>query len=447
MTKLFDYFIYDSVGEIMEILTKIVWVIATVMIVGVGIYLTFSLKFIQFNFVEMFRSIKSNDKKTISPFSTLMLTLGGRIGVGSVAGVALALYLGGPGSIFWMWMTAFIAATNTFGETVLGMKYHQKDGNVYRGGAPYYISKGLNKKWLGTFYAILIIISYIGGFIGIQANTITKSLNQIIDINPFIVGIIISVLSLFIIWGGIKKIMAATNKIVPIMLIIYLLCGLYVTIIQIEDIPYIFQNIISSAFNFQSFLGGFLPVFIIGIQRGIFSNEAGIGTGSLASSTSNIKEPVINGYVQMLGIYITTLLVCTATAIMIMSSDYQNLNLSDVNGIELTLNAFYFHLDKLGHLIIMICIILFSFSTILTGYYYGESCLKFILDKPSLGIIKLLKIITCLVLLIGAVISATMLWNLIDFLVALLAIINVYTIYMLKDEIKEEVIAYKRKKC
>lgn len=431
----------------MEIITKLVWVIATIMIVGVGIYLTFSLKFIQFNFKEMFRSISPSDKKTISPFSTLMLTLGGRIGVGSVAGVALALYLGGPGSIFWMWMTAFIAATNTFSETVLGMKYHEKDGNIYRGGAPYYIMKGLKNRRLGIFYAVLIIISYIGGFIGIQANTITKSLNQIININPFVVGIIISILSLLIIWGGIKKIMVATNRIVPVMLAVYLLCGLYVTITQIHHIPYIFANIITSAFNFESFFGGFLPVFIIGIQRGIFSNEAGIGTGSLASSTSNVKEPVINGYVQMLGIYITTLLVCTATAIMIMSSDYENLNLIDVNGIELTLNAFYFHLNKLGHLIIMICIILFSFSTILTGYYYGESCLKFILQKPSSRTIKGLKIVTCLVLLIGAIISATALWNLIDFLVALLAIINVYTIYMLKGEIKSEIIAYKRKKC
>lgn len=422
----------------MEIITKLLWVIATIMIVGVGLYLTFSLKFVQFNFKQMFKSIFKKEKNTISPISTLMLTLGGRIGVGSVAGVALALYLGGPGTIFWIWITAFIAATNTFGETILGMKYHEKDNELYRGGAPYYIKKGLKNSRLGIIYAILIIISYVGGFIGIQANTITKSLNEITTINPIIVGLIISVIAFLIIIGGITKISKATNKIVPFMLIVYLSCGLYVFITQIDQMPYILKTIVTSAFNFESFTLGFLPVFIIGIQRGIFSNEAGIGTCSIASSTSNIKQPVVNGYVQMLGIYITTLLVCSATAIMIMSFDYQSILTNDMNGIELTLQAFHHHFDNLGNVIIMTCIILFAFSTVLTGYYYGESCLKFLFKNPSKKTILILKIATVLVLFLGSIVSSTKLWNMIDILVALLAIINVYTIYKLKDEIKEQ---------
>lgn len=430
----------------MEIITKILWVIATIMIISVGLYLTFSLKFIQFNFKEMFKSVFKKDKNSVSPISTLMLTLGGRIGVGSVAGVALALYLGGPGTIFWMWITAFIAATITFGETVLGMKYHEKDGKFCRGGAAYYIKKGLNKPKLGAIYAGLIIISYVGGFIGIQANTITKSLNEITTVNPIIVGIIISIISFLIIIGGINKISKTINKIVPFMLIVYLLCGLYVFIKEISLMPSIFKTIIISAFNFESLLG-FLPVFIIGVQRGIFSNEAGIGTGSIASSTSNINNPLKNGYVQILGIYITTLLVCTVTAIMIMSFDYQAMFSSDMNGIELTLQAFHYHLNNLGNIIIMICIILFSFSTVLTGYYYGESCLKYLFNEPSKKMLFSLKIVTILILFLGSIISSTKLWNMVDILVALLAIINVYAIYQLKDEIKLLVVDYQKKKC
>lgn len=412
------------------------------MIIVTGIKLTISLDFIQFNFIKMFKCLKKGNRL----LSNLFLTLGGRIGVGSIAGIALAIYLGGPGTVFWIWIISFLGAANTFGETILGLKYHEKDEEFYRGGPPYYIKKGLKNKHLSLIYAIMILISYVGGFIGIQANTIVKAINGVNHISPIMLGIILTVIVLIIIWGGIEKITRTTDKLVPFMLIAYLLCGLFVIIGNINSMPQILKTIIISAFNFDSLLKGFIPALLIGIQRGIFASEAGLGTGSIASSVSDYKNPVINGYVQMLGVYITTLLVCTVTAIMILSFDYENVNLADVNGIEITIKAFYHHFGNLGHFIMLLFVLLFSFSTILTSYYYGESCLKFII-KPNKTMIKLLKMVCVLVLLIGSITTSKILWTVIDLQVGLLAIINVYALSKLNLEIKTTFIDYQRKKC
>lgn len=408
---------------------KMLWAIAIAMIVLVGIKLTIKLRFIQFNLIKMFKSIFIKDDSGSKLLNTLFLTLGGRIGVGSVAGVALAIYIAGPGTIFWMWVSAIICASITYGETILGMKYKVKENDNYIGGAPYYIKQCLSKK-VAIIYSIIIIISYVGGFISIQANTITKSINEVYNINPYLIAIILSLVSLFIIWGGIKKISSAINKIVPFMLIVYLLCGLFVFIKEFDKIPMFFNQIITSAFELKSLIG----VLIVGVQRGIFSNEAGLGTGSISSSTSSIKKIENNGYIQMLGIYITTLLVCTVTAFIVMSFNYQGINLTDINGIELTMQAFNYHMGYFGNIIMIFCIILFSFSTILTGYYYGETCLKFMMKSQNKMIVAL-KLMTILVVFYGAVASSTKLWGIVDFLVSLLAIINVCAIGKLINEI------------
>ncbi|MEG0025650.1 MAG: amino acid carrier protein [Bacilli bacterium] len=428
----------------MDIITKLLWIVATSMILFVGSYLTVQLKFVQFRFLKMFKCVFFNGGG-VSPLPSLMLTLGGRIGVGSVAGVALALYLGGPGAIFWMIVISFIVSSITFGETVLGMKYHEAVDDSYSGGTPYYIKKGLKKPFLGICYACLVIVSYIGGFLGIQANTITKALNEVINISPLIVGFFVCFISVVIIFGGLKKITMVINKIVPFMLGIYLLFGIYVFVTQFALMPDICYKIVSSAFCFDSIMGGFISSFIVGIQRGIFSNEGGLGTGSLASSTSGCSL-VVNGYVQMFGIYVT-MFVCVATAIIIMSFDGGVFLANDVNGIEIIVKAFYFHMSWFGYIVIITCLILFCFSTVLTGYYYGESCCNFLFKRFKGKIILFLKIVTVVVLFCGCVVSSSKLWGVIDFLVGILCIINVYAIYALKDEIKRECVDYDKKKC
>lgn len=431
----------------LDISNRIVWAVATALILLSSFYFSFHLSFPQFNFKKMFSSLFQKEKTGgISPFQTLMMVLAGRIGVGSIAGVALAIHIGGVGTIFWMWIIALLSAVNCYAETVLGIVYHEKDeGDVYKGGPSYYIKKGLGKPALGALYAILVLISYIGGFIGIQSNTIIKSLGEIIVIDPYIIGFILVILTSVIIFGGVKQIASATEKLVPIMTIAYLGIAFYIILVNYQMIPNIFLSIIKGAFHWKSFLGGFLPTFMIGIQRGLFSNEASLGTGSIASSTTNVENPSSQGYVQMIGIYITTLFICTATAFIILTSNYQELVLSDVNGIEITQYAFFYHLGNIGNWIVFISIILFSFSTILTGYYYGESSLKYFFKKIKKSYLIFLKLITLVVVFLGCVTSSELLWKLVDIFVALLAIINTYALLRLKNVIKEEQIVEKNK--
>ncbi len=427
-------------------INRLLWMIATIFLVGIGIYFMINLKFVQFRFKEMFYNLFKKPTKGISSFESLMLVLGGRIGVGSIAGVSLAIYLGGMGSIFWMWVIAFISASTSFCETVLGVKFKEKDDDVYKGGPSYYIKNGLNNKVLGGIYAILILVSYIGGFLGIQSNTICKSLNEMVNINPYIVGIVICLITSLIIHKGITKIVKVTSKIVPFMTLFYVLIAIYILILNINLIPGILVGIVKSAFNFKSFFTGFLATLIIGVQRGIFSSEAGLGTGAIAASTIDTNSPSSQGFVQMLGIYITTMFICTATAIVVLTSNYDILNISDVNGIEITQYAFSYHLGSIGKIVTFISIVLFSFSTILSGYYNGESCLKYFFKKVKKSYLSILKICTLLVLFIGSIISSNFLWDLVDVMVAILAIINCYAIYKLKDLVKEELFNYKRDK-
>lgn len=431
------------------IIDKMLWGIASILIVYSGIYYTFKLNFIQFKikWIIGILKIKNKNKKGISPYQALAISLGAKIGVGSLAGIALAIYKGGTGSLFWIWITAFISAPNAFSESLLGVIFREKDqADVYKGGPSYYIDKGLNKKKLAKVYGILIIVSYIFGFLSIQSNTITKSIDETIKIEPFIIGLIISVISLLCIVKGIKKIATISSKLVPIMSLIYITASLVILLYNIQLIPSIIYNIVYNAFNIKAFGWGVISSMIIGIQRGIFSNEAGIGTASIIASTSSEESPVKQGMVQMLGIYFTTLIICTATAIIILTSNYTSLNIVDLNGIEITQYAISYHLGEFGEYILIISIILFAFSTIITGYYYGESSLKYILKNCKKIHIIALKVLTFLVLFSSSIISPTIIWQLVDVFVAILAIVNIYAMLSLKNIIIEEWKFYKFKK-
>jgi AGCS family alanine or glycine:cation symporter len=430
-------------------LTKILWGIATIIIIGTGLYYTFKLKFIQFNFKALFKSLKGSSKgdhNSISPFESLSMSLAARIGVGSLAGVALAIYIGGVGTIFWMWVAALISSVNALNETILGVVYRKKDKeNIYKGGPPYYIKYGLGKNFLAKLMAILIGFSYIFGFLTIQANTITKSITSVSKIYPPLVGLIIAFVTALIIFQGIKQIANISSKFVPIMGIIYITSCLIIILANITSFPYILVSIIKSAFTLKSIKGGIVSSIIIGMQRGIFSNEAGIGVSAIASSTTTVNKPVEIGLNQVLGVYFTTLIICSMTAFVIMTTDYNILTLTDINGIEITMNAFKYHYGFYGELLVIVTIILFAFSTIIAGYYYGESCLKFLINRIKDYQLFLLRLITVLLLFISSIISSVSLWNFVDLFVAMIAIINLYCLVLLKKDIKFEVEEYKRK--
>lgn len=417
---------------------KLVWAVATSVIIIASIYFTKKLGCKQLNLKGIISSLKPSKKKGqgLSPIDTLMLTLAGRIGVGSIAGVALGIYIGGVGSIFWVWITTFLTAILSYVETYLGVKFREKDsdGN-YIGGPSYYIRNGLHNKKLAYFYSILIIVCYIGGFLGIQSNTITKSFTQIVPVSNYIVSLFLSCITFFCIFNGVKGISKITSKMVPFMTLLYIFLFIYVACINYDKIPIIFINIIKDAFNMDSFLGGFLSTCIIGLQRGIFSNEAGLGTSSIAASTTNSDSVSAQGYLEVLGVYITSLILCTATAIFIFTTNYEGMIFEDINGIELMQYAFSCHFGSFGNILLFLFIFLFAFSTVLTGYYYGESSLRFLLGKGHTKSIKLLKVITLIVVFLGGVMSATLLWNIVDLLVAFLAIINIYALFCLQDNI------------
>jgi AGCS family alanine or glycine:cation symporter len=399
----------------------------------VGIYFTFKLKFLEFNLKYIIKSLfEKGDKNGISPIQTLFISLAARIGVGSLSGVAVSLYVGGIGSIFWMWITTIICSSNVLAESILSIKYRKKiDNNLYEGGPFYYISMGLKKYKLSIIYASIFLFTYILGFLTIQSNTMAKVITESININPIIIGLIIVIFVSVVIIGGVKEIASTVSKLIPIIAIIYIISCLYIIIVNINDIDNIFIDIIKEAFNPKSFIMG----FIIGIERSIFSTEAGLGSGAIASGASSSNDNVSQGLIQVFGTHFDTFIISTLTVLVIMTSNYTNLNLIDVNGIEITMYAFSYHLGRIGELILIISIILFAFSTIISGYYYGEISLKYIIGNKSM---KLFRIIVLIIIFIGTVISATFLWEFIDIFMIILAVINTYAIFKLRKDVFKE---------
>lgn len=310
-------------------------------------------------------------------------------------------------------------------------------GNIYRGGPFYYIQDGIGKRGLAFLYAVLIIISYICGFMTIQVNTMTICITDILDINPIIIGTTIAVLTGITILGGVKKIAGTTAKLVPFMSVLYVaVCG-YIICKNYQMVPTIIMEIISTAFNIRALGFGVISTLLIGMQKGIFSSEAGLGTGSIVAVTADSENSASTGLVQTFGIHFENILIATITGLVICMSNYQGLSLNDANGIEITLNAFKYHLGNIGPAIVTVIIALFGLSTVLAGYYYGESSLKFIKKTNKFDII-VLKIVTILVLVFGSVVSSQTLWNITDIMVGLIAIINIYALLALKNIVVEE---------
>ena len=410
-------------GDRMTFFNRFIWLFCTSFILVSGVFYTFKFKFVQFRFPSIFKSISS------SSFGVLVTSLAGRIGVGSIAGVSLAIYIGGAGSIFWLWFSTLFCSIITYVEVLLGLRYRVSVHNVYYSGPSYYIRDGLNNRVLSYIYSVLIIFSYTGCFLSIQSNTITKSLISLFPFNKFVVGLCICVVTFFCIVGGFKKIVSVCMKLVPLMSIIYILSGVFVLIRNYSLIIPVFLNIFKSAFNFRSFFSSFIPMFIIGIQRGIFSNEAGIGTSSIVCSDGDDSI----AFTQIFGVYFTSFVICSVTAIIILFSNYSGLVLGDLNGIELASYAFNYHFGSFGIYILLVSIILFSFSTIITGYYYGESCFMSLFS--NILYVYILRGATLVLLFLGCFVSSSFLWNVVDVFVGILVLINLYSMWKLKDEI------------
>lgn len=371
--------------------------------------------------------------QSVSAFQAFTISAASRVGVGNIAGVGTALMVGGPGSIFWMWVMAFISAGSGFIESTLGQVYKIRDKNGFRGGPSYYITNGLKSKWAGSLFALLLILCFPFAFSSLQANTIAISLVQATETNDaalmnIIVGTALSALTALVVFGGIRRIASVTQMLVPIMAISYLLIGIVITAFHIQQIPNIVYHIVADAFGASQAAGGLIGTIILtGVKRGMFSNEAGLGSAPNAGASAAVTHPVKQGLVQTLGVYFDTFIICSITAIIILVTN-QDLSQAQA-GIELSFLAITGTLGGWSGWLLTAIIFCLAFSSILGNYYYGETNLEFLSESPKL--LGIYRVLVVGAVLTGSILSVDLVWNTADLLMGAMALTNLIAILLL----------------
>lgn len=426
---------FDSIlGEINTILYSYILI---VLLVGTGVFFTVKTKFIQFRLIpEMFKLITEaapkdkSGKKGISSFQAFTISAASRIGTGNIAGVATAIALGGPGAIFWMWMIALIGAGSALIESTLAQVYKVKDKStgLFRGGPAHYMEQGLNKRWMGILFAVVITVTYGFIFNAVQANTISIAFEESFGANRVVTGLIMAAFTGIIVFGGLKRIVSFTQIVVPVMAILYILIAFVVVIINISELPNVFVLIIKSAFGLEEAFAGMLGAAIMnGVKRGLFSNEAGIGSAPNAAATAAVSHPVKQGLIQALGVFIDTLIVCSATAAIVLLGDaYLQ---SDATSVNLTQVSLVENLGDWAGSFLAIIVFMFAFSTVIGNYYYGESNIGFIKDSKK-GLL-VFRIFVVLFVMFGSVAKVQVVWDLADLFMGIMALINLIAILLL----------------
>ncbi len=428
-----------------DILTKLNDVmysyVLIIMLVGVGIYFTIRTKGVQFRLFK--DGIKSMLEKTdtdedgnkkVSSFQALMISTASRVGTGNIAGIATAIAAGGPGAVFWMWITALIGGASAFIESTLAQIYKVKQDGQFRGGPSYYMERALGKRWMGILFSILLIICFAYGFNGLQSYNMSSALEYYIEdypntIWPMVVGIILAVATAFVIWGGVHRIGFISSVIVPVMASAYILIGFATMLINITELPRVFRVIFENAFDVNAIAGGFAgSAVVIGIKRGLFSNEAGMGSAPNASASADVDHPVKQGLVQIISVFIDTLLICSSTAMMLLVSDVEGIS-GTLDGIPYVQAAISSNVGHWGIHFITFSIFAFAFSSLIGNYYYAESNIMFIKDsKILLNIFR----VTCVVaIFLGAQADFSLVWNLADVTMGFMAIVNIIAIFLL----------------
>lgn len=410
--------------------------ILVIMLIGMALYASYKTKFMQIRlFGEVVKTLKGErvDGEKMSSLEAFYLGTACRVGAGNIAGVVAAISIGGPGALFWMWIVALLGASTAFIESVLSVIHREKDQNGnYRGGTPWIIKNRLKKRWLGVVYAVASIICYIG-VIQVMANSITESVVGAYKINPTIISIGLAALVAITIFGKGRKdtIVTALNKIVPMMAFMYLAVVLYVLLTNITQIPTVFGKIFSAAFGINQFAGGALGGIIMqGVRRGLFSNEAGSGNGNYAAALADVDEPVKQGMVQSLSVFVDTLVICSATAFVVLLADSEALN--GLSGMVLFQESLKTHIGWIGIPFTVIILFFFSFSTILGVTFYGKNALQFISNNSKLNIVY--QVIVVWMVYVGGVEQNYFVWSLADFGLGLMTVINIVTIAPLINE-------------
>ena len=425
------------------------------LLVGTGIYFTIRTRFVQLRLLkESFHVLKEkageeNGKKQVSSFQALMISTASRVGTGNIAGIATAIAAGGAGAVFWMWLMAVIGGASAFIESTLAQVYKVKDKEEFRGGPSYYMEKALGKRWLGILFSVLLIICFAYGFNGLQSFNMSSSLEYYIPgysdtVYPMLVGLILAVGTAFVIFGGVHRIGFITSVLVPIMAGAYLLIGLYTVITNITELPKVFSMIFSQAFDFKAFAGGMAgSAVVIGIKRGLFSNEAGMGSAPNASASASVSHPAKQGMVQVLSVFIDTLLICSATAMMLLLSGVQGES-GVLDGIPFVQKAISANVGNWGIHFITLSIFAFAFSSLIGNYYYAESNILFIKNNKKL--LFIFRITCLLAVFFGAQADFSMMWNIADITMGCMATVNILVILVLGNTAMKALKDYEKQK-
>ncbi|MGD6848032.1 sodium:alanine symporter family protein [Rossellomorea aquimaris] len=409
--------------------------ILIVALIGLGLYFSLRTNFAQFRYLrEMGRlltdktTISAEGKRGISSFQAFTISTASRVGTGNLAGVATAIAGGGPGAVFWMWLIALLGGATSFVESTLAQIYKVKDGkDGYRGGPAYYMEKGLNARWMGILFAIIITFCFGLVFNSVQSNTISLAMEEAYSFDRLTVGIILAMLTALVIFGGVKRIASVTQIVVPVMAVLYLILAFFILVTNITMLPNMFVIIFENAFGIREVAsGGVGAAIMMGIKRGLFSNEAGMGSAPNAAASAGVTHPVKQGLIQTLGVFTDTLLICTATAFMIILSDQYT---TGIDGIQLTQAALSFHVGEWADTFVAVAIFLFAFSSIIGNYYYGETNIEFIKYSPVTLFIYRMAVLGMVIF--GAVVKLDIVWSLADLFMGLMAIINLIAITLL----------------
>ena len=409
--------------------------ILIVMLLGCALWFSFKTKFVQFRMLgEMIKQLSESVHKQkgnehhISSFQAFMVSLASRFGTGNLAGVATAITIGGPGAVFWMWIVALLGASSAFIESSLAQLYKVKGKDSYIGGPAYYMKKGLKQPWMGVLFAFLIIFTFSFAFNSVQSNTICAAFEQAFQTDRLTMGIILTSLSLIIFFGGIQRIAKVSSFIVPIMALGYILLVLYVIVTNLHQLPQVIETIISHAFGWEQALGGGIGMAVMqGIKRGLFSNEAGMGSAPNVAATADVTHPVKQGLIQALGVFTDTLIICTCTAFIILFSGVPLTG--ETNGVQLTQAALNNEIGNFGSIFVAIAILFFAYSSIIGNYYYGETNVRYITQNKFIMII--FRISAGGMVLFGSLASLELAWNLADICMGLMTICNLIAILLL----------------
>ena len=426
----------ETMTQWINSINDVLWsYILIIMLLGCALWFTFKTKFVQFRMLkEMIRLLGDSTGKSegkehhISSFQAFAVSLASRVGTGNLAGVATAITIGGPGAVFWMWIIALLGASSAFVESTLAQLYKVHGQTSYIGGPAYYMKNGLKQPWMGILFSVLIIFTFAFAFNTVQSNTICAAFEKAFQMDHTLMGSILTILTLVIIFGGVQRIAKVSGIIVPVMALGYILLALVIVGMNITHLPDVMMLIVRSAFGWEQALGGGIGMTLMqGIKRGLFSNEAGMGSAPNVAASADVTHPVKQGLIQTLGVFTDTLIICSCTAFIILfSGAYQN---GESNGIQLTQMALDNEIGSGGSTFVAIAILFFAFSSIIGNYFYGEANLRHLTENKK--IVVLFRIMTGGMVMFGALASLDLAWSLADVCMALMTICNLIAITLL----------------